>query len=60
MIYMAALFGVIAAFFAYISFKDARWVGDEEGPSVWEYAFPGILMCGLSAFTAICFLVASI
>lgn len=60
MIYLAALFGAIAAFFAYISFKDARWVGDDEGSSVWDYAFPGILICGLSALTAAGFLVLSL
>ena len=60
MIYLAALFGAIAAFFAYISFKGARRAGEEEGQSVWYYAIPEILMCVLSAFTAICFLLVSL
>lgn len=49
MAYFACFFLLMAAFWFWVSFRDARWVADEEGPDVWTYAFPGICMFVFSA-----------
>lgn len=59
MIYLAILFGLIAAFFAYVAFADGRLPGDEQGPGLPSLAV-GLALSGLSAFTAICFLALSL
>ncbi|QWY83211.1 hypothetical protein [Rhizobium phage RHph_X2_25] len=53
MIYAAIICGLMSAFWGYASFIDARWKADETGPSVWEYAFPGIVMCGISGLACL-------
>lgn len=55
MIYGAIFFALSTAFWGYVTFRDARWVADDEGPAVWDYAFFGVLMCGASAvFSILC------
>lgn len=49
MLALSILFLLMAAFWGWVSFRDARWDADEEGPSVWDYAFFGIVMCFVSS-----------
>lgn len=52
MLYLAIFFALMCAFWGYVSFRDARWKADGEGPSVWDYAFPGIVTCALCGLAA--------
>ena len=53
MLFVSIFFALMGLFWAYVSFRDARWEATDEGPSVWDYAFPGIVMCGIFGLAAI-------
>ena len=51
-----AFFTLMALFWAFVSFKDARWEAEENGLSVWDYAAFGIIMmCVSAAYAVLCF-----
>jgi hypothetical protein len=54
----AIILAGVTAFWLYVTFHDARWVADNEGPAVWGYAFFGVCMSVISGvLTVILFLV---